>query len=273
MTGRELQQTLVRADLGRLVDDPRRVARAVVSFSGSALFRVPFTVIAIGGLTIRAIRTNTTSGELPQRVLQRVGFAPRDLLLFGWHRLISSAMFTHGGVEFWGGLFMIGLAVGFTEWISGTVRAFATFWGVHLVTLLAESLLIALPLQLAGLHFGTQLSDIRDVGPSAGYFGALGLACALLPRPWRYVAAAGVLGYLLATAAMPPEPGEVLALKLSADLAHLIAFPLGWLTLSLWPRRLAGSLPSVEPAPIPTMTPAASPALAATDAIAVVDPD
>ncbi len=248
MTGREMQQTVLRADFGHVAGGLGRRARAVVSFSGTAMFRVPFTLVAMGGLAIRAIRTNSASGELPQRVLQRVGFAPRDLLLFGWHRLISSAMFTHGGVEFWGGLCMIGLAVGLTEWISGTVRAFATFWGVHLVTLLVESLLIALPLQLAGLHFGTQLSDIRDVGPSAGYFGALGLACALLPRPWRYVAAAGVLGYLLFTAAMPPEPGEVLALKLSADLAHLIAFPLGWLTLSLWPRRLPAPAPSARPA-------------------------
>lgn len=261
MTGRVFQRALIRVDIGRLADGARRQLLTAAAFSSTAAFRVPFTLVAMGGLTFRAIRTNSASGELPQRVLQRVGFAPRDLLLFGWHRLISSAMFTHGGVEFWGGLFMIGLAVGLSEWVGGTIRAFATFWGVHLVTLLAESLLIALPLQLAGLHFGTQLSDIRDVGPSAGYFGALGLVCALLPRPWRYVGAVGVLGYLLASTAMPPEPGEVLALKLSADLAHLIAFPLGWLSLSLWPRRL--------PAPMP----AAEPVLASAGAPAVVEPD
>lgn len=195
--------------------------------------RVPFTIVSLVGLWLRALLTDTASNDLPRRVLQSVGFAPRDLLAFGWQRLISSALFTHGRWEFWIAIVMIALAVGAAEWVAGTVRAFATFWGVHLATLLSESLLIALPLKLAGVPLGVQLSDVRDVGPSAGYVGALGLVCALLPSPWRRWSAMVVIGALVFMAFLPPEPNESAAVKLSADLAHVIAFALGWLSLSL----------------------------------------
>jgi hypothetical protein len=200
--------------------------------------RVPFTTLSLVGLWLRALRTDTTSNDLPRRILQSVGFAPRDLLAFGWRRLISSALFTHGRWEFWIAIVMIALAVGVAEWVTGTVRAFATFWGVHLATLLSESLLIALPLKLAGIPLGVQLSDVRDVGPSAGYVGALGLVCALLPSPWRRWSAMLVIGSLVFMAFLPLEPNEGAAVKLSADLAHVIAFALGWLSLSLWRRVL-----------------------------------
>ncbi|HYM16054.1 MAG TPA: hypothetical protein VEZ14_10890 [Dehalococcoidia bacterium] len=196
--------------------------------------RLPFTIVAILGLWLRAWRTDSASHDLPRRILQRVGFAPQDLVAFGWRRLITSALFTHGRWEFWIALVLIALAVGAAEWQTGTVRAFLTFWGVHLATLLGESLLIALPLKLAGVPVGAQLSDVRDVGPSAGYVGALGLVCALLPSPWRHRAAIAVLIGLLFFALLPPDGSESDAVKLSADIAHVIAFVLGWFSLTLW---------------------------------------
>jgi hypothetical protein len=216
--------------------------------------RVPFTIILILGLWLRAWRTNSAAHDLPRRVLQRVGFAPRDLLSFGWRRLISSAFFTHGRWEFWIAVVMISLALGVAEWATGTVWAFVTFWGVHLATLLSESLLIALPLKLAGVPIGAQLSDVRDVGPSAGYIGALGLACALLPSPWRYRAAFIVMLGLAFSVLLPPDGTESEVVKLSADLAHLIAFPLGWLSLSLW-RRLGSPVAYLTNRRITTTSP------------------
>jgi hypothetical protein len=216
--------------------------------------RVPFTIILILGLWLRAWRTNSAAHDLPRRVLQRVGFAPRDLLSFGWRRLISSAFFTHGRWEFWIAVVMISLALGVAEWATGTVWAFVTFWGVHLATLLSESLLIALPLKLAGVPIGAQLSDVRDVGPSAGYIGALGLACALLPSPWRYRAAFIVMLGLAFSVLLPPDGTESEVVKLSADLAHLIAFPLGWLSLSLW-RRLGSPVAYLTNRTITTTSP------------------
>jgi hypothetical protein len=207
-----------------------------MSFVARLPLRVPFTIVVILSLWLRAWRTDSASHDLPRRVLQRVGFAPRDLLSFSWRRLISSAFFTHGRWEFWIAVAMIALALGAAEWATGTIWAFVTFWGVHLATLLSESLLIALPLKLAGAPIGAQLSDVRDVGPSAGYIGALGLACAFLPSPWRHRAAIAVMLGLLLFVLLPPDGTQTDAVKLSADLAHLIAFPLGWLSLSLWRR-------------------------------------
>ncbi|MHB8685531.1 MAG: hypothetical protein ACYC9X_14540 [Dehalococcoidia bacterium] len=198
--------------------------------------RVPFTLLMLAALGVRAWRTDSGAADLPQRVLQRVGFAPRDLLSFSWRRLISSALFTHGRMEFWVAVVMVVAAVGILEWSGGTIVAAVTFWGVHVVTLLVESLFVALPLKLAGAGIGARLSDVRDVGPSAGYVGALGLLCALLPRPWRNVAAAVVVVGLVYVVFAPDEHAVTNAARLSADIAHFIAFPLGWYSLALWRR-------------------------------------
>ena len=204
--------------------------------------RVPFTIVSLIGLTVRAIRTNTAADDASNRVLQHVGFAPQDLVLFSWRRLVSSAMFTHGRLEFWAAIAMIVFAVGAAELMVGTLRAAATFWGVHLVTLLAESLFIALPLALAGVGAGKDLSDVRDVGPSAGYVAALGLVCALLPGRWPRISAVAVLSILLVLT-FTPAGGDDQAVRLSAGIAHLIAFPLGYAAATLWWKKQVGARP------------------------------
>jgi hypothetical protein len=212
---------------------------------GALPLRVPFTIVSVIGLSARAIRTNTATADASNRVLQHVGFAPQDLVLFGWRRLISSAMFTHGRLEFWVAITMIVLACGAAELIVGTRRAAATFWGVHLVTLLAESLLIALPLSLAGVRAGKDLSDVRDVGPSAGYVAALGLVCAMLPGRWPRISAIAVLTILLVLT-FTPAGGDDQTARLSAGIAHLIAFPLGYATASLWRKTWVPRTPLIE---------------------------
>lgn len=198
--------------------------------------RVPFTLVTLAALVLRAWRTDTIEAGLSHHVLARAGFAPEDLFEFGWHRLFSSALFTHGPLEFWAAVLMILFAVGVVERVAGTAIAAITFWGVHLLTLIAESVFVALPLKLAGLDVGAQIASLRDVGPSAGYVGALGLLCALLPKPWRYVAAGIVISILLYAMLGPDEEHLSTAAVLSAGIAHLIAFPLGWFSLSLWRR-------------------------------------
>jgi hypothetical protein len=200
--------------------------------------RLPFTLVSLAGLSIRAVRTDAATGDVRARVLQRVGFAPRDLLLFSWRRMIQSALFTHGGLEFWAAVAMIAIAVGAAELLVGSVRAFAMFWGVHIATLLAESLLIALPLALAGAAFGTRLSDVRDVGPSAGYVGALGVVCAWFPRRMRSTVVVVVAASLLTVMLVPTGSPRSDAVQVSAGIAHLIAFPMGLaLGMFWWSRR------------------------------------
>jgi hypothetical protein len=137
---------------------------------------------------------------------------------------------THGGPVFWQALGMMALGVGTAEWLTGSKRTALTFWGVHLVTLLTESWLIAPFLHLFIAIPADTLTIARDVGPSAGYFACLGLAIWQLPRRWRGWAAAALLTGLIATLVRPLRPNEDLSLKLFADIAHLIAFPLGFLS-------------------------------------------
>jgi hypothetical protein len=198
--------------------------------------RLPFTLITVALLILVAVLTNSHVGDLPREWFNRLAFAPRDLLLIEWPRLIASALVTSGGVAFWAGLGFVAMTTGAAEWMTGTRRAALTFWGVHLVTLLVESLLIALPLHTLGFELGTALYLARDVGPSAGAFGCLGLACARLPRPWQWVGGGLVLAALVTVFVFAVITGQR-AVAVSADLAHLLAFPFGWLSslIGRWP--------------------------------------
>jgi hypothetical protein len=221
----------------RLFAALRRGRAAISSARTNAVWLVlllPFTLVSLAGFVAQAVRTDTAVSQAPQRVLDRVGFAPKDLLVFGWSRLINSAIVTHGAMEFWLAVAMIVFVVGGVELLTGSVRAVVTFWGVHIATLLIESLLIALPLALAGVAAGRNISDVRDVGPSAGYLGVLGLLCALLPRRWAIASAIAVMAVLVALTASPIFDADE-TLRLSAGVAHLIAFPLGYASAVLLP--------------------------------------
>jgi hypothetical protein len=201
--------------------------------------RVPFTLISLVMLGLVAVLTNSHVGELSREWFNRLAFAPRDLSVIEWPRVITSALVTRGGGAFWLVLGVVALTTGVAEWLAGTRRAALTFWGVHLTTVLVESLLIAVPLHTLGFSLGTALYLARDVGPSAGSFGCLGLACARLPRPWRWAGGGLVLAGLVTVflvAAVTRQDGMIV----SADLAHLLAFPLGWLS-SLTGRRRGAS--------------------------------
>jgi hypothetical protein len=91
-----------------------------------------------------------------------------------------------------GSVRIVALVAGAVAWLAGTKRTIATFWGVQVVTLLVESPLVGLPRHQPTFAGGTALMVARDVRPVAGDFGCLGF--------------------------------------LFADLGHLIAFLLGWLS-------------------------------------------
>ena len=192
--------------------------------------RFPFTLGMLVLLGATAVFTNTHLATLTNNWLTRLGYSPSDLWLLNWERLFTSALVTFGKTVFWQAMGMITLAVGAAEWLAGSKRTAVTFWGVHLTTLLTESLLVALPLHLSGNPTGTALILARDVGPSAGYFGALGLASRRLPSPWPWLSGTAVVIGLVYALFQAPCTGQSAPVKLAADLAHLIAFPLGWAT-------------------------------------------
>jgi hypothetical protein len=192
--------------------------------------RLPFTLLMLSWLALAALFTNTYFEAITHHWLNRIGFAPRDLWYWRLERLFTSALVTSGGRVFWEAVLFIALVVGIAEWQTGWRRTAATFWGVHLITLVLTSLLISLAIHQLR-RIGLEASEVaRDVGPSAGYFACLGLISARLRPPLRQVAGLLLLLNFGAALLLPPGSGESPAVKFSADLAHLVAFPLGWLS-------------------------------------------
>ncbi|CAN5387498.1 hypothetical protein BH10CHL1_BH10CHL1_51340 [soil metagenome] len=200
---------------------------------GKWLGKFAFTWLMLAAFLTAALGTQTHARPLSSHWLERAGFAPHDLWAWRWGRLFTSVLITSGGRLFTPVLGIFTFSIGLVEWLAGTKRAIATFWGVHLLTMLIESLLIILPLHQLGHQRGTALTLVRDVGPSAGYFGCLGFATQRLPRKLGQFTHSFILGILLINLLTPALQEEHGNTKFFADLAHLIAFPLGWLASRL----------------------------------------
>ena len=82
------------------------------------------------------------------------------------------------------------------------------------------------------MTLGSLVALSRDVGPSAGYFGALGLVSAHLKYPWNLVSG-GMIFIALEFALLHVSGNNNLGAEVSADIAHIIAFPLGWYSSKL----------------------------------------
>ena len=196
------------------------------------LRRFPFTLTMLALLGLTAIWTHTHATAISTEWLDRLGFAPLDLLALNLGRLFTSALITAGGRVFWEALGTVTFAVGLSEGLTGSRRTALTFWGVHFSTLLIESVAVALPMHWFGMTLGLLLSLSRDVGPSAGYFGALGLVSAHLKRPWNLITG-GMIFVALEIALLHVSGNNSLGMEIGADIAHIIAFPLGWYSSKL----------------------------------------
>jgi hypothetical protein len=205
--------------------------------SFSVVRRLPCTITLVLLLVFMALVTETHIKPLTLDWLNLLGFGAHDLWYLRLERLFTSAVVTQGGRGFWGALGMLAFSVGLAEWLAGTWKTLFTFIGVHLLTLVLEALLIGLAQPLNNEQ-ALALFWVRDVGPSAGYFGCLGLACASLPHPWRWLSA-GVVMALLIGGLIVPISGNALDLtSLSANFAHLLAFPMGFAFANLkWRRK------------------------------------
>lgn len=188
--------------------------------------RVPFTIAMLVVIGAVGLTTATHWDQLPPSLLRRFGFAPFHLHAGDLVRLLTSAFLTLGGWSFYGALVMIALCVGLAEKRVGTWRTVLTFWGIHLMTLLIQSLLLAVSARHLDVLWIRLLQIEHDVGPSAGYYGCLGLVCQKQSEPrrrWLLAIIGGILLSRLIWTALSPHPQTPLA----ADIAHLIAFPLG----------------------------------------------
>ena len=86
------------------------------------LRRFPFTLMMLTLLGLTAIWTHTHAASISAKWLDRLGFAPFDLLALNLGRLITSALVTAGGWVFWEALGMVIFAVGLSEWMTGSCR-------------------------------------------------------------------------------------------------------------------------------------------------------
>lgn len=190
--------------------------------------RYPATAATCFALLVGGWLTGTTTGQAISRAtLARLGYAPRDILALDLWRLLGSALVTHGGLEFWTALAATALFLGLAEKTAGTKVALAGFWGAHAIALVAETALIATLHVAGGSRLATLVYFARDVGPSAGYFGALGLGLAVAKPRWARAALFAVGAILLTLLAKTLLASPVDADQLSADLAHVIALPAG----------------------------------------------
>ena len=193
----------------------------------ATLKRLPFTIAMVVIVAAIGVATATHLERLEPGLMKRFGFAPLHLPKGEWMRLLSSAFLTTGGWSFYRSLAMLALCLGLSEFRVGTWRTVLAFWGVHLATLAIVSLLLAFPLYHFDVVWRKLLAAEHDVGPSAGYYGCLGLVCQKWPdrpRRWLYAVIGGVLIARLVWAALSPRAAHA---PLGADIAHLIAFPLG----------------------------------------------
>ena len=157
------------------------------------LRRCPFTLLMVAALVVAGIYGKTHVGSLDAGVGRQVGYSVRLLFDGHLHRLITSVFFTAGGWRFYSSLVMLAGSVGWIEFVYGTRRTWLTFFGIHLATLLFLAIGVALPLALLETHRGQLLLDARDVGPSAGYYGCLGLAVAVLSSRKREGVLTGII--------------------------------------------------------------------------------
>ncbi len=211
------------------------------------LHRFPVTLGLLLTLALVALATNSHTSRLEPDWLTQLGFASQDFWEVRWGRLVTSALVTLGGSVFWQAIGMVSLAVGAAEYLTGSKQTFAVFWGVHLTTLLTTGLIVSPILHWLVFNGDSLLLWSRDVGPSAGYFGALGFAVAALPvrRRWRWLLATVIFAGLVLTLWQTSGVGEAGTLKLLANITHLIAFPLGAAT---WPAiRYLGHRRQAEP--------------------------
>lgn len=211
---------------------------------GSILFvllrclrQLPFTLFMFVLLVALGVHAQTHVGPLRPDIQAWAGHSPRLLWNGELYRLATSLLYTAGGWRFYCSIAMFCLAVGCVEWIYGTATSLSAFFGIHLATLLLMSIGVSLSASLLETHRSNLLWYAQDVGPSAGYYGCLGLAIGSLTPSRRVPLVIGIGTLLLLrlgwSACHIPENGRML----SADISHAIAFPLGLITSRLVPAR------------------------------------
>lgn len=201
-----------------------------------------FTAFLLLTTTLFALGTDSASTQLDPSWRRWLGFSPLNLVDLAWQQTLTSLVVTAGEWNFLQSALMMTIAVGCCEFVYGTWTAIRLFFASHLIVVVGMSLLIILPAHFAGADWGTALATQHDVGPSAGYYGCLGVVLGSLNARWRNPTVVALLIILVGRLAISFSHLPNHASVVSADLSHLAALPLGLLAVRVrFVRPLAGS--------------------------------
>lgn len=192
-----------------------------------------FTSLMLIMILSFAALTKSNEGELPEEWLSRMGFAPKDIWLKKFENIFLSAFITDSRRAFIQALVMIFFFVGALELRLTTWITMLYFWCIHVLTLFFVTLFIIGPFEKTGHKLGQSLYLSKDVGPSAGYFGCLGVLIHNF-----FGAGIGWIVFLSVIIGMliylrVPVSEEKKLMKLHADLAHMVALSMGFLAYFL----------------------------------------
>ena len=210
--------------------------------------RVPFTLTLLALITSAALITGAFQGAIDPAWFERVGYAPCDLWHLRLDRVLISALFTERPRGFYQALWLIALGVGGVEWRFGSAVAFGCFWGLHTLTLALNTLLLGMASVFVPV---SGIVSARDIGPSAGYFGALAVFFGTLASRdseratwWRWfnpVVLTGLASVLMWSLIVPTRH-----IVITANLAHVITYALGGWVAQPPPRRRGSNVGAVR---------------------------
>ena len=187
--------------------------------------RYPVTLVLLAVLLATGLATGSAWHTLPRMFIREAGFRPSDALTLDLGRLLGAAWFTTDPWCLVQALALTGLGVGLVERRLGSAWAAIAFLGLHALSFLSLALLYLVP-ATEGL-----VRNARDVGASAGYFGALALALAAMPR-WRWLVP--VLALVAAVSWLDTAAVQrVLGRDVNAGVEHLFTLVYGGLAGAL----------------------------------------
>ncbi|HET7398046.1 MAG TPA: DUF2156 domain-containing protein [Intrasporangium sp.] len=187
---------------------------------GLLVRRIPLTVALLALVVLLSLLTGSLWDPLLARPLgEVVTYGLPSLLAGHWWSVLTGAFFAAIPVQYLP--ILVGLAIfgGFSEWRLGTARAAVALLVAHVTGVLGASALLAVTRD-HGYLWTTQLAQVRDAGPSAGFLGAAAAASVTLEPPWRGRLRAALAAYVLLF---------VIDMGSLADLEHVIAVGAGLL--------------------------------------------
>lgn len=201
----------------------RKIAKRLFSNLPRYRFTTAATVMLLGF----AFSSQSIWQPLHEAWRDWLGFAPTNLLNFQWQRLLTSLLLTAGGWKFAASLVMLIVCVGLAERRYGTLATMKLFLTTHLLVLITISAIVLVVTTFISSPSLLALAKGRDIGPSAGYYGCLGALLLSLPSKGKQVGFLCVLSILLIRLAYSTTHLPEDAAVVSADIAHLLALPLG----------------------------------------------